>query len=90
MLANVLRLGALLAVAGVLQGGPALADVADAVARELEADGYTNIQVERTLLGRVRVTAEGSDGSRREVVIDRGTGEILRDLVEPDNATPRK
>jgi hypothetical protein len=84
------RFGGVVLAAAVLFASPSSADVADAIARDLEADGYTNIQVERTLLGRIRVTGEGQDGTRREVVVDRGTGEILRDLVEPDGGQPRE
>ena len=61
--------------------GATLADPADDIAAELRADGYRNIQIERTLLGRIRITAE-TDSLRREIVIDRGSGEILRDLEE--------
>jgi ribosomal protein S3 len=59
----------------------ARAETAEAVAEELRAEGYRNVQIERTLLGRIRITGE-TDTHRREIVIDRGTGEILRDLTE--------
>jgi hypothetical protein len=65
----------------LLAAAPALADPADDVAAALRAEGYDNIQIERTLLGRIRITGETAD-RRREIVIDRGTGEILRDLTE--------
>ncbi len=72
-----------LAAVGILLpvAGRARAEMAEAVADELRAAGYRNVQVERTLLGRIRITAE-TDSHRREIVIDRGTGEILRDLTE--------
>jgi ribosomal protein S3 len=60
---------------------PALAEAAEAIAEELRAEGYRDVRIERTLLGRIRITGE-TDTHRREIVIDRGTGEILRDLTE--------
>jgi hypothetical protein len=69
--------------AGVLasaSAGAARAEVAESVAERLRAEGYRDVRVERTLLGRIRITAE-RDGRRREIVIDRGSGEILRDLT---------
>ncbi len=76
-----------IAVLAALAAGalPALADVADEIAAEMRAQGYTSIEIERTLLGRIRVTGE-APGRRREVVIDRGTGEILRDLTEEEGS----
>jgi hypothetical protein len=59
----------------------ARAEAAEAIADQLRAEGYRNVQIERTLLGRIRITGE-TDSHRREIVIDRGTGEILRDLTE--------
>lgn len=60
--------------------GPALADdyVATLV-RELQSQGYDNIVVEYTLLGRVQIHATQKDISR-EVVVNPRTGEVLRDL----------
>jgi hypothetical protein len=54
---------------------------ADAVVARLQAEGYTVRTVEQTLLGRIRIEAV-KDGQRREVVVDRATGEILRDYVD--------
>ncbi len=65
---------------------PALADVAEEIAAEMQAEGYTDVEIERTLLGRTRVIGE-APGRRREVVIDRGTGEILRDLTEEEDSS---
>jgi hypothetical protein len=66
-------------VAGV--GQPALAQsVGEQIADQLRRMGYREISVQRTLLGRVRVT--GVRGGRlREVIVNPSTGEILRDLV---------
>jgi hypothetical protein len=61
---------------------PVLAQQPETVAqvlRALRSQGYHEIWFERTLLNRVRITAETQDSSR-EIVIDPRTGEILRDL----------
>lgn len=74
-------LDCILVVLALAAGGAALADAADDIAAQLREEGYVRIQIERTLLGRIRITAE-NETTRREIVIDRGTGEILRDLSE--------
>ena len=56
----------------------AKADVVDTVIRQLRADGYSTVTVSRTLLGRARIVGEGGRGAR-EIVLDRRTGEVLRD-----------
>ncbi len=58
------------------------AHLPETIIAEMEAQGYTRIEVSRTLLGRtmLRATAEGK--GMREVVIHPRTGEILRDVVE--------
>lgn len=62
------------------------ADATDATVAFLEAQGYEIVLVERTWLGRVRIEAARS-GYRREVIVNPRTGEILRDLVEPETTT---
>lgn len=64
---------------GGLTGLPAFADIADDVVSELRSMGYDEISVERTLLGRVKIEAEGAAGER-EIIVNPRTGEILRDL----------
>jgi hypothetical protein len=67
--------------AGLALAGPALAardHVADIV-KALKAQGYRDINVARTLLGRTRITAKGKRGTR-EIIVNPATGEILRDL----------
>lgn len=67
-------------VAGVALAGPALAsEVVDGIIRQLKSLGFRSIVQERTLLGRVRITANRKDGSR-EIIVNPRTGEILRDL----------
>ena len=51
----------------------------DAVIAQLRAEGYARITMTTTLLGRVRITAEGEKG-QREIVLNPRTGEVLRDV----------
>lgn len=51
----------------------------DSVIAQLRAQGYKRISVERTLLGRVKITAS-LNGGRREIILNPRTGEVLRDL----------
>ena len=46
----------------------------------LRAEGYEVVQSGRTLLGRIRIVAEGPQG-RREIVLHPGDGRVLRDIV---------
>lgn len=70
-------------VAGVAVGTPALAEgAADSIVRQLKRLGFREIVQERTLLGRVRITAHRKDGDR-EIIVNPNTGEILRDLWTP-------
>jgi hypothetical protein len=71
---------------------PAAADtIEQRLAAELQAQGYKIVEANRTWLGRLRVVAE-SDEIRREIVVDPGTGEILRDysvgLPTPEQQEP--
>lgn len=73
----------LLALALWSLAGPALArTVTERVARDLSRQGFTRVDITRTLLGRDRVVATGPEG-RREVIVNPRTGEILRDLWTP-------
>lgn len=56
------------------------AAVQDRVVRELHGDGYNEIRMSRTLLGRLRFVATRPD-SRREIVVNPVTGVILRDYI---------
>lgn len=49
------------------------------IVAQLQAQGFQDIQVERTWLGRARIQAM-RDGTSREIVVNPTTGEILRDL----------
>jgi hypothetical protein len=65
-----------------LSAAPALAQsVEDQVLTQLQAQGFVEITMNRTLLGRLRVVAT-NDRYRRELVINPNTGAILRDYWE--------
>ena len=52
---------------------------ADQVVRQLVAQGFANIEVEATLLGRLRIKGRNATGLR-EIILNPKTGEILRDV----------
>ncbi|MFV0299943.1 MAG: hypothetical protein ACK5IP_03510 [Paracoccus sp. (in: a-proteobacteria)] len=73
----------LLVLALGLAGGAAQAapdDYAAQVVRQLSDQGYRQIEVRRSLLGKLIVTGS-RPGLKREIVIDPRNGELLRDLV---------
>lgn len=53
----------------------------DSIVSQLTQQGFRDISVSRTFLGRVRITAI-SDELRREIVFNRVSGEIIRDYWE--------
>jgi len=57
----------------------ARADYVDTIVTRLGKEGFDDIRVMRTLLGRVRIVAE-KGGRSRELVCNPRTGEILRDI----------
>ena len=52
----------------------------DHIVRQLQQQGYSQITVTRTFLGRSRIIAERQSGTR-EIIVNPNTGEILRDYV---------
>lgn len=67
-------------LAGLVMALPAHADdFGAAVMRQLQEQGFTEFDMTRTLLGRLRIVATGAAG-QREIVLNPLTGEILRDL----------
>lgn len=72
-----------LALAGTPQFAAAQS-VQDQIVSQLRAQGFSEITLQRTWLGRVRVIAKRDD-LRRELVFDPQTGEILRDYWREDN-----
>lgn len=69
-----------LVVAAGLIGPPVHAATADAIVTELREQGYRQIEIRRTLLGRTRIIAT-SPSYDREIVLNPSTGVILRDLI---------
>jgi len=55
--------------------------IQDRVVQQLSDQGFEIVQMKRTLLGRVRIEAQGG-GLARELVFNPNTGEILRDYWE--------
>lgn len=73
-----------LVVAGLCLASPVLADGrVDAITRQLTDQGFGEIKVSKTFLGRVRVEAL-RDGREREIIFNPRTGEILRDYWDID------
>lgn len=76
-------LGMVTTTASVAVAGPVLAaSYAEDVVAQLTSFGFSNISVETTWLGRIRILASRSDGIR-EIILNPRTGEILRDVWMP-------
>ncbi|MDX2485583.1 MAG: hypothetical protein QNK42_18220 [Pseudodonghicola sp.] len=73
----VLALAVVLASAGIVRAEA----VTDAITRQLRQQGYTQITVTRTFLGRARIVATSPDQDR-EIIVNPRTNEILRDYSE--------
>ena len=54
------------------------ATIEERIAAELRVQGFEIVETNRTWLGRLRILAENAE-IRREIVLNPGTGEILRD-----------
>ncbi|SNR62543.1 hypothetical protein SAMN06265370_11339 [Puniceibacterium sediminis] len=68
-----------------LCAAPAFAQTAqDQIISQLQEQGFAQIRVSRTWLGRVRILARGQQGAR-EIILDPGTGTILRDYLDRDD-----
>ena len=52
---------------------------ADQIVHQLSAQGFSDITVEITLLGRIRIKGHNGQGLR-EIIMNPHTGEILRDM----------
>ena len=74
-----------LVIAAGLLGPPAHATTAEAIVAELREQGYRQIEIRRTLLGRTRIIAT-SPTYDREIVLNPSTGAILRDLIRVRDA----
>jgi hypothetical protein len=73
-----------LALALVLGGVPvaaaAQAVTKDEVIAELQVEGFRVVETGTTLLGRLRITAMGPEGTR-EVILNTRIGKVLRDVM---------
>ncbi len=65
----------------VSAGMAVAAPIEETVVAQLNEQGYSNISVRRSFLGRILITAT-SDAGQREIVINPNTGEILRDYFQ--------
>jgi hypothetical protein len=75
---------------GLIAATPAAAqDYVEDIVSQLREQGFSDIQQESTLLGRVRIMASSGDG-QREIILNPNTGEILRDLWIPVEGSTRK
>jgi len=76
----------LTAASAILWAGATMAATyADGVVGQLTKQGYYNIAIETTWLGRVRIIADRADG-KREIILNPRTGEILRDSWQASGA----
>jgi len=63
-------------------------DVTAAWVEQLVLDGYDDIEVSRTWLGRTRIIAEKGE-IEREIILNHRTGEVLRDYSRHEDGTLR-
>jgi len=78
------RLNRLVLTVAVVLAGAAAAradEVTESIARQLRRQGYSEITVTRTFLGRDRIVAT-SPTREREIIVNPRTNEILRDYTE--------
>ena len=68
-----------LCAAAMVSGMAQAASFEDSVVAQLRSQGYKAIVTERTLLGRIKISAT-RNGGRREIILNPRTGEVLRDL----------
>ena len=67
------------ALVGLLALPSSAGPIEDSIVRQLQNQGFSQIEVRRTLLGRSRIVARSND-LYREIVVNPVTGEILRDF----------
>ncbi len=68
---------------GVVFGQAAYANgFVDAIVKQLKRQGFIELRVENTWLGRVRIVGHTAEGTR-EIIVNPNSGEILRDLWSP-------
>lgn len=74
------RLGSILLLIFLPMASAQAGPVEDRIVSHLKGYGYTEIEVNRTLLGRSRIVAQ-KPSALREIVVNPYTGEILRDIT---------
>ncbi|PYF09455.1 hypothetical protein C8J30_10827 [Rhodobacter viridis] len=79
---RLVRVAPLALGAVVCSASASLAETQDEIVSQMQAEGYSSIEVSTTWLNRVRIVGEGMPGAR-EVVIDPRNGEVLRDFTDP-------
>ena len=62
------------------------ADFAGAWVKQLQLDGYEEITISKTWLGRIRIIAE-KDEIEREIILIPRTGEVLRDFSRHEDGS---
>jgi hypothetical protein len=78
-------IAAALLTLGVQGAAHAYSNAVNRVVNQLRSQGYSSVQVHRTLMGRMKIEAQGNGGSR-EIVIDPNTGHVFRDRQERENS----
>ena len=68
-------------MAGLLGPAAHASETQDRIIAELQEQGFSRIEVSRTLLGRTRIVAEG-EGYEREIILNPASGVILRDFLK--------
>jgi hypothetical protein len=68
------------AILGLAVAGPLHAeDIVGGITNQLRDQGFEQIEVRQTLLGRTRIVAHSTEG-QREIIVNPNNGEILRDF----------
>lgn len=75
--------------AALVAGRPAAAQTpTDTIVQQLRQQGYSNITVSRTWLGRIRIVGRSARGER-EIVYNPSTGALMRDYLDESRGTGR-
>lgn len=72
---------ALIVTAGIQATAHAYSNSVNRVINQLRAQGFRSVEVRRTLMGRLKIEANGNGGTR-EIVVDADTGHVFRDRFE--------
>lgn len=76
-----IALAVVLGLVPAMAGAQALTK--DELIAELQAEGFAVVDTGTTLLGRLRITATGPEGTR-EVILNPRNGKVLRDVIIED------